>query len=128
MPSLKGGGTLSLHNVQVNGLKLFSAVSKATGKDSIDNPNLKKVEITTRIANNVMTIERTRMRVFGFRPRMEGQVTLDGKLNLQFRLGLPPFGIIGIPMSITGTSENPIVKMRRGKDEDELEETVDEKD
>jgi AsmA protein len=128
MPSLNGGGTLSLHNVQINGLKLFTAVSKATGKDSMDNPNLKKVDITTSIANNVMTIQRTKMRIFGFRPRMEGQVILDGKLNLQFRLGLPPLGIIGIPMSITGTSENPIVKMRKGKDEDELDETEDEKD
>ena len=32
------------------------------------------------------------MRVFGFRPRIEGQASLDGKLNLRFRLGLPPLG------------------------------------
>jgi AsmA protein len=126
MPSLKGEGTLSLHNVQVSGLKLFSAVAKKTGKDSVANPNLKAVNLHTKIANNVMTLERTKMKIMGFRPRLEGQATLDGKLNLNFRLGLPPFGIIGIPMTITGTMENPKVEMRKGKEEDELEETEEE--
>lgn len=125
MPSLKGGGTLSLHNVQVKGLKLFSAVAKKAGRDSLNNPNLKAVNLNTTIANNIMTLERTRMRIMGFRPRLEGQATLDGRLNLRFRLGLPPFGIIGIPMTITGTMENPNVQMRKGKEEDELEETED---
>ena len=126
MPSLKGGGTLSLHNVQVNGLKMFSAVAKKTGKDSVANPNLKAVNLHTKVANNVMTLERTKMKIMGFRPRLEGQATLDGKLNLKFRLGLPPFGIIGIPMTITGTMDNPKVEMRKGKEEDELEETEEE--
>jgi AsmA protein len=122
-PSLKGGGVLSLAQVKVYGLKLFSAVSKATGRDSISNPNLKKVDIKTTIANNIITIERTKMKVFGFRPRIEGQTSFDGKLNLAFRLGLPPFGIFGIPMTVTGTSANPIVKLKRAKEEDKLEET-----
>ncbi len=123
MPSLKGGGTLSLHNVQVKGLKLFSAVAKKTGKDSVSNPNLKAVNLNTKIANNIMTLERTRMKIMGFRPRLEGQATLDGRLNLRFRLGLPPFGVIGIPMTVTGTMENPKVEMRRGNEDDEVEET-----
>jgi AsmA protein len=65
------------------------------------------------------------MRIAGFRPRFEGQVSLDGKLNLQFRLGLPPLGIFGIPMTITGTQENPKVHLGKGKKEDELKETDD---
>jgi AsmA protein len=125
MPSLKGGGTMSLHNVDLKGFKLFSAVAKTTGKDSVANPNLKAVNLNTTIANNLMTLERTKMRIFGFRPRIEGQATLDGRLNLRFRLGLPPFGIIGIPMTVTGTIENPQVHMRRGKERDMLEEEED---
>lgn len=127
-PSLKGKGVISLQKVKVNGLKLFGAVSKATGRDSVNNPDLSKVDIKSSINNNIITIERTKMRVFGFRPRIEGQMSLDGKLNLKFRLGLPPFGIFGIPMTITGTSENPKVNMRRGKDSDSLEETEDKDD
>lgn len=125
-PSLKGGGVLSLQDVKVNGLKFFNAVSKATNKDSVNNPNLKKVDIKTSINNNIITLERTKMKVFGFRPRFEGQVSFDGKLNLTGRLGLPPFGIFGIPFTVIGTEENPQVKLRKEKDSDKLEETQEE--
>lgn len=124
-PSLKGGGTLSLAHVKVNGLKLFSAVSKAAGKDSLNNPDLKKVVIKTTIANNIITLERTKMKVFGFRPRIEGQTSFDGDLNLKFRLGLPPFGLFGIPMTVTGTTSQPKVKLKRSKEGDIIQEKLD---
>ena len=89
----------------MKGFKLFNAVSKKTKHQSITDPDLTKVDIKTKIANNIITIERTKMRVAGFRPRLEGQVSFDGKMNLKFRLGLPPFGIFGIPMVITGTQK-----------------------
>jgi AsmA protein len=123
-PSLKGGGVLSVKKVKVKGFKLFSAVGKTTGRDSLGGKNdVSKVDIKTTIANNIITIQRTKMRMAGFRPRFEGQVSFDGKLNLQFRLGLPPLGIFGIPMTITGTQEKPIVHLGKGKKEDELKET-----
>ncbi|MBG9375358.1 AsmA family protein [Panacibacter sp. DH6] len=127
-PSLKGSGVLSLENVKVNGLRLFSAVSKATGRDSVNNPNLKKVQIKTTINNNIITLQRTRMKVFGFRPRFEGQVSFNGQLNLTGRLGLPPFGIFGIPFTVVGTQENPQVKLRRAKESDTIAETTEEAD
>lgn len=119
-PSVKGKGYIKLENVNVKGLKVLGAISKAVGRDSLNNPNLKAVLINTSIKNNIVTIDRTRMRVFGFRPRFEGQTTLDGRLNIKMRLGLPPLGIIGIPITVTGTFENPIVNIRRGKDGDIL--------
>jgi len=121
-PSVKGKGFIRLENVNIKGLKVLGAISKATGKDSLNNPNLRAVTIRTSIENNIMKIERTRMRIFGFRPRFEGETSLDGKLNLNFRLGLPPLGIIGIPLTITGTFDNPVVEVRRGKEGDKLEE------
>jgi len=36
-------------------------------------------------------------------------------------LGLPPLGILGIPMTITGTQDNPKVKL--GKQTEDLQET-----
>jgi AsmA protein len=123
-PSLKGGGVLSVSKVKVKGLKLFSAVSKETNKDVTD-PDLSKVEIKSTINNNIITIARTRMKVSAFRLRMEGQAAFDGRLNLQFRVGLPPFGLIGIPVKVTGTQEDPKVKAGRTKKGDQLEETED---
>lgn len=124
-PSLKGAGVLSLGKVKVKGMKLMRAVSKATNRDSLNDPDLKDVNIKTKIENNIITIERTKLRIMGFRPRFEGQVSFDGKLNLTGRVGLPPFGIFGIPFTVTGTQSNPNVRLKRGKDSDKLEETED---
>lgn len=121
-PSLKGGGVLSVKKVKVRGFKLFSAVGKKTGRDSLGRGDITKVDVKTTIANNIITIERTKMRMAGFRPRIEGQISFSGNLNLKFRLGLPPFGILGIPMTITGTQEKPKIRLGRGKKEDELQE------
>ncbi|MGZ3999560.1 MAG: AsmA family protein [Mucilaginibacter sp.] len=125
-PSLKGGGTLTLKQVKVKGFKLFGSVAKATGKDSLAKPSdASKVDIKTTIANNIITIQRTKMRFAGFRPRFEGQVDFNGNLNMKFRLGLPPLGIFGIPMTITGTQEKPVIKLGNGKKDDELKEEAD---
>ncbi|MEN9335304.1 MAG: hypothetical protein RLZZ500_291 [Bacteroidota bacterium] len=120
-PSLQGGGVLTVNKVKMNGFKLMNAVSRKTGKDKIRNPDLSKVVINTSIKNNIITIERFKFKVAGFRPRIEGTTSFDGKLNLKMRLGLPPLGIIGIPLKITGTQENP--KVRLGKQTEDLEET-----
>ncbi|MGX7666893.1 AsmA family protein [Flavobacterium pedocola] len=119
-PSLSGGGVLSVRDVKMKGFKLFNTVSSKTGKDAVKDPNLKEIDIKTTVKNNIMNIERFKFKVAGFRPRIEGQASLDGKLNLKMRLGLPPFGIIGIPLKITGTSDNPKVKI--GKNSEDLQE------
>ncbi len=118
--SLKGGGVLTLKKVKVKGLKLFSAISDKTNTEKLGDPDLTDVNIKSTIADNIITIERVKLRVKGFRPRFEGQVSFDGRLNLSARLGLPPFGLIGIPLSITGTQEAPVVKLRRSKQSDDL--------
>ena len=120
-PSLKGNGVLSVSKVKMSGFKLMNAVSRKTGKESIANPDLSKVDIKTSIKNNIITIDRFKFKVAGFRPRIEGTTSFDGKLNIKMRLGLPPLGIIGIPLKITGTQENP--KVRLGRETEDLQET-----
>jgi AsmA protein len=123
-PSLKGGGVVSISKVKIRGLRLFSEVTRETKKDVTD-PDLSKVDIKSSIANNLVTIGRTRMKISVFKFRFEGQTSLDGRLNLKCRVGLPPFGVIGIPVTVTGTQTKPIVKARKAGKGDELEETVD---
>ena len=120
-PSLVGGGTLSVQEVQMRGFKMFSAVSQKTGTEAMRNPDVTKVDIKTTIKNNIITIERFKFKFAGFRPRIEGATSFDGKLNIKMRLGLPPLGIIGVPLTVTGTQETPKVKL--GRKTEDLEET-----
>lgn len=122
-PSLVGNGIVSVKDIKLHGMKMFSAVAKKTSKEEIKNPELSKVEIKSSIKNNIITLERFKFKFAGFRPRIEGTTSLDGRLNIKMRLGLPPLGIIGIPMTITGNKDNPKVKI--GRKSDDLEETED---
>jgi AsmA protein len=122
-PSLVGGGTLSVKDIKIRGLKMFNAVSKKTSSEAMKNPDVSKVDIKTTIKNNIMTVERFKFKFAGFRPRIEGTTSLDGRLNLKMRLGLPPLGIFGIPLTVTGTQNNPKIKI--GRNTEDLEETKD---
>lgn len=124
LPSLQGGGELQVHDVKLKGFRLLNTVSKETGKSEIRDPNLRKITIRSTVKNNVLTLERFKVKMAGFRLRVQGQTRLDGALKLRMRLGLPPLGIIGIPMRVTGTHTNPRVRLGKG-DSDPLEETAD---
>jgi len=125
-PSLEGGGVLSVKAIKMKGFKLFSAAGKAAGKDSLTgNSDISKVDIKTTIKNNIITIEQTKIRVFPFRLKLSGKASFDGEINLKFRIGLPPLGIFGIPMNITGTQNKPIIKMGSGSNNQDIKETED---
>jgi AsmA protein len=120
-PSLVGGGTLSVKNVKMKGFKLFNVVSQKTETDALKDPAISKIDIKTTVKNNLIKIERFKFKAAGFRPRIEGETSFDGKINLKIRIGLPPLGIIGIPIKVTGTQENPEIGV--GKKTEDLEET-----
>lgn len=122
MPSLKGDGVVSVKKVKIKGLKLFSALSKKTGSDGIDDPDLSEVAINSMIKNNVITIDETLVKVALFRLKFKGQTNFAGQMNLRMRLGLPPFGLIGIPVVITGNKDNPKIKVF-SKTGEEVQET-----
>ncbi|MES2575806.1 MAG: AsmA-like C-terminal region-containing protein [Bacteroidota bacterium] len=122
-PSLVGNGVVSVKDIKMYGMKMFNAVAKKTNNAEIKNPELSKVEIKSSIKNNIITLERFKFKFAGFRPRIEGTTSLDGRLNIKMRLGLPPLGILGIPMVITGNKDNPKVKL--GRKSEDLEETKD---
>ena len=125
MKTIKGEGNFTLEDIKFLGFKVFNSVAEKTSTDALHDANLKKVTFKTKIENNVITINRTKFKIAGFRPRIEGQVTLDGYMNLGMRLGLPPFGIIGIPIKITGPADTFEVEVGKYHKED-LNESDDE--
>lgn len=120
-PSLVGGGILTVKDVKMKGFKLFNTVSKKTNNESLNNPDLSKVDIKTTVKNNLVKIEKFKFKVAGFRTRVEGESSFDGKINMKMRLGLPPLGLIGIPIKVTGNQDNPTIGI--GKETQDLEET-----
>lgn len=120
-PTLAGGGVLSVKNVKFKNWKLFNTVSSTSGKNDLKDPDLSKIDVKSSIKNNLITIEKMKFKTGGFRIRFEGQTSFDNKVNFKMRIGLPPLGIIGVPLRVTGSSDNP--KIRLGKsDTDPLEE------
>jgi len=120
-PSLSGSGVLSVKNVKFKGWKLFNTVSSSSGKADLKDPDLSKIDVKSSIKNNLITIERLKFKTGSFRIRFEGQTSFDNKVNFKMRIGLPPLGIIGIPLRITGSSDNPKIKLGKS-DNDPLEE------
>ena len=110
-PTLEGNGVVTLSKIKVNGLKLFGQLSKKTDFETINNPDLSEVNIKSSIKNNIISIEETKMKVALFRLRLKGETSFDGQLDLRIRVGLPPVGLIGIPVVVTGTSEDPKIKI-----------------
>jgi AsmA protein len=83
------------------------------------------VNLKTTVKNNIIALEKVKIKMAGFRLRVQGESDFDHRLRFKMRLGLPPLGIIGIPMTVSGTSDNPKIKV--GKEEqDELPEQDDE--
>ncbi|CAC9973210.1 AsmA family protein [Flavobacterium panici] len=109
--SLEGGGTINLRDVKIKGLKLFEGVSSKTGQDGLGDPKMEGIEIKSNIDNNLIHIEPFTFSVASFRPTIKGTTSFDGLLDLRMRLGLPPGGIIGFPIVITGTHEDPKIKI-----------------
>jgi AsmA protein len=122
-PSLEGGGVLSLKRIKVMGLKLFTDMSKNLGKEKIKNPDLAKIDLKTTIKNNVISLEKTKMKISGFRLRIEGESNFNGSISAKARLGLPPLGIIGINMRVLGSMDNPKFKYGKGSGDEDVDET-----
>lgn len=109
--SLEGGGMVNLRDVEVKNLKMLSAVGDNIGAKAFDNPNMKGVDIETHIKNNLIHIEKFTFKVSVLRPTISGTASLNGLLDIQVRVGLPPGGWIGFPVVVTGTQDNPKIKV-----------------
>ena len=104
--AIEGEGTLTLEDIKFKNFKILEHVAKKADAADLEKASFNKIEIHSTIKDNVMTITPVTMKMAGFRAKLEGQVTMDGKLNIGFRLGLPPMGLINVPMKITGTADN----------------------
>jgi AsmA protein len=109
-PSLEGGGVINLRDVAVKNIKMLSVIGDNLGADAFNNPDMKGVNIETHIKDNLIHIDKFTFKVFILRPSISGTASINGLLDILVRVGLPPAGLIGIPVAVTGTSEKPKIK------------------
>ncbi|MGK4567781.1 AsmA family protein [Flavobacterium sp. 3HN19-14] len=109
--SINGEGTINLRNVKVVGLKLFGGVGEKTGQSALNNPNMEGINVKTHIDNNLIHIDDFTFKASLFRPTISGTTSFNGLLDLRIRIGLPPLGLIGIPVVVTGTHSDPKIKV-----------------
>ncbi|SMP35213.1 AsmA-like C-terminal region-containing protein [Chryseobacterium profundimaris] len=110
-PSLEGGGIVNLRDVEVKNLKMLSAVGDNIGAKAFNNPDMKGVNIETHIKNNLIHVDKFTFRVSILRPSISGTTSFNGLLDLRVRIGILPGGFIGFPIVVTGTHENPKIKI-----------------
>ncbi|SEM31059.1 AsmA protein [Chryseobacterium taichungense] len=110
-PSLEGGGIVNLRDVEVKNLKMLSAVGDNIGAKAFNNPDMKGVNIETHIKNNLIHVDKFTFKVSILRPSISGTTSFNGLLDLRVRIGILPGGIIGFPIVVTGTHENPKIKI-----------------
>ncbi|MCJ8154067.1 AsmA-like C-terminal region-containing protein [Chryseobacterium sp. SSA4.19] len=110
-PSLEGGGIVNLREVEVKNLKMLSAVGDNIGAKAFNNPDMKGVNIETHIKNNLIHVDKFTFKVSILRPTVSGTSSFNGLLDLRIRIGILPGGLIGFPVVVTGTHENPKIKI-----------------
>lgn len=110
-PSLEGGGIVNLRDVAVKNIKMLSVIGDKVGADAFNNPDMKGVNIETHIKDNLIHIEEFTFKVSVLRPTISGTTSFNGLLDILVKVGLPPAGWIGVPVVVTGTQENPKIKV-----------------
>ncbi len=116
-PSLEGGGVVNLKDVAVKNLKMLSVVGDNAGIDAFNHPDMQGVNIVTHIKDDLIHIDKFTFKVSILRPSISGTTSFNGLLDILVRVGLPPAGLIGIPVAVTGTSDKPKIKFfsRKGQ-------------
>jgi AsmA protein len=116
-PSLAGGGVVNLKDVAVKNIKMLSAIGDNTGANAFNNPDMTGVNIVTHIKDDLIHIDKFTFKVSILRPTISGTTSFNGLLDILVRVGLPPGGLIGIPVAVTGTSDKPKIKFfsRKGQ-------------
>lgn len=115
--SLTGGGTVSIRDAQVNGMKVFHHISGITKREELMNPTLKNIVMETNVENGVLYVKPFSMKLAGFDTDIEGQHLLSGAMNYVLKIAIPPFDIVRIPLHVNGTYDNPKIHLGKGHEE-----------
>lgn len=120
--TLSGKGKIIIDSVSVKGMKLMNHIHNKSKKAEFKDPTLEDVTINSEIRKGKFMMFPFTFQVSKFLTEVEGEQGLeDYSLNYLIKMSVPPFNKIKIPMSITGTTEKPVVSMGKGFDDTDFE-------
>ncbi len=113
METLAGGGEIRVAHAQINGMKIFEELSKASKKSDVNDPHLRDFVMRSSIKDNKIFVEPFSIKVSSFGADVEGMSEITGAIYYLVKLELPPLGI-KVPFHVTGTYDNPKVVIGKG--------------
>ncbi|HWA35071.1 MAG TPA: AsmA-like C-terminal region-containing protein [Cyclobacteriaceae bacterium] len=113
METLAGGGEIRVAHAQINGMKIFEELSKASKKSDVNDPHLRDFVMRSSIKDNKIMVEPFSIKVSSFGADVEGVSEISGAIYYLVKLELPPLGI-KVPFHVTGTYDNPKVVIGKG--------------
>lgn len=120
--TLSGSGKIVIDSVSVKGMKMMNNLHKVSKKDEFKDPKLNDVTINSEIKKGKFIMYPFTFKVSKFLTEVEGeQGIIDESLNYSIKLSVPPFNRLKIPISVTGTSDKPIIKMGKGFDNSDFD-------
>ena len=115
--TLDGSGKIVIDDVSLKGMKLMNHIKNASKKEEFNDPQLADVTIDTEIKKGKLIIHPFNFKAGKFLTEVEGtQGIADETIDYFIKLSVLPFNKIKIPMSISGTSSKPVIKMGKGFD------------
>jgi hypothetical protein len=119
--TLSGKGKITIDNVSVKGMKLFSHIKNISKKDEFQNPELNDIVMDTEIKDEKIMISPFTFKVRKFSVAVEGAQGFDNTMEYFIKLSIPPFHKLRIPMSIKGNSDKPVIKLGQGFNHEDFE-------
>jgi len=119
--TLRGSGKITIDNVSVKGMKLFTHLKGVSKKDEFNNPELNDLVMDTEIKDEKIIISPFTFKLKKFTIAMEGSQGFDNTMEYFIKLSVPPFHKLRIPISVKGNSDKPVIKLGQGFNHDDFE-------
>lgn len=113
-PSLLGSGTIVIDSVKIKGMKIMNHLKSVSKKEEFNNPSLADVKIDTEIRHGKVIMKPFDFKAGKIYAVVEGWQGFDESMDYLIQLSIPPFHKIKIPVTISGTADKPVIKLKNG--------------
>ena len=111
METLTGSGTMHVGDAVINGMKMFTKLSKTAKKKELQDPHLKNFTVQTEIRNKKLFVKPFEVKVGGWQTEIEGVNSIDGTINYSIKVELFSIDRLKIPFHVTGTYDDPKIAL-----------------